>query len=318
METLKLLGIMFLVVVGVITTQTYLSYQHDIRAARERVMTGSQVIETACGTIEYATMGEGPPVLVVHGAGGGYDQGLIISEIFLNDDFRVIAPSRFGFLRTPLAANASFAAQADAYVCLLDALNISKVAIIGISAGGPSSLEFALRHQDRVLALVLESAVVHKEKPMDFKFKIIHQVIFKSDFLFWIIAKNFESNLISFFGIPPEVQANLTSDEKHWLSNVFIPAIHPISQRQSGMLNDQTNFPFLDYQLGEITVPTLIIHATDDTLVNPSHSEYAARKIPNARVITLESGGHILMGQEEKVRSEVSRFLKQHLAQERR
>ncbi|MFZ3166970.1 MAG: hypothetical protein WA130_05090 [Candidatus Methanoperedens sp.] len=69
METLKLLGIMFLIVVGVITTQTYLSYQHDIRAARERVMTGSQVIETACGTIEYATMGEGPPVLVVHGAG---------------------------------------------------------------------------------------------------------------------------------------------------------------------------------------------------------------------------------------------------------
>lgn len=65
-------------------------------------------------------------------------------------------------------------------------------------------------------------------------------------------------------------------------------------------------------------MPTLIIHATDDTLVNPSHSEYAARKIPDARVITLESGGHILMGQEEKVRSEVSRFLKQHLAQERR
>lgn len=103
-------------------------------------------------------------------------------------------------------------------------------------------LEFALRHPDRVSALVLESAVVYKEKPMDFKFKIIHQVLFKSDFLFWMIAKNFESNLISFFGIPPEVQANLTSDEKHWLSNVFIPAIHPISQRQSGMLNDQLIF----------------------------------------------------------------------------
>ncbi len=45
---------------------TYLSYQCDIRTARKQVMSGSQVIETKCRPIEYATMGEGPPVLVVH------------------------------------------------------------------------------------------------------------------------------------------------------------------------------------------------------------------------------------------------------------
>lgn len=135
--------------------------------------------------MEYAEAGKGYPVLVVHGAGGGYDQGLILSRIFLSEDFRVIAPSRFGFLRTPLPANASPAAQADAYIDLLDALNISKVAVVGISAGGPSSLEFALRHPDRVSGLVLVSAVVHKEKPMDFMGKIVHEGIFNSDFLFW-------------------------------------------------------------------------------------------------------------------------------------
>lgn len=316
METLKLLGIIFLVVVGAIITQTYLSYQHDIRAAQERVISGSKIIETKCGPIEYAAIGEGPPVLVVHGAGGGYDQGLILSEILLNDDFRVIAPSRFGFLRTLLPANATIAAQADAYACLLDELNISKVAVVGFSAGGPSSLEFALRHPDRVSALVLASAVVHKEEPMDFRDKIIHYVIFKSDFLFWMIFKNFEPSSISFFGVPPEVQANLTPDEKHWLSTVLIPSMYPISQRQAGILNDIINSIFQDYQLDEITVPTLIIHARDDTLVNPSHSEYASQKIPNAKVITLESGGHILMGQKEKVRSEVTTFLKMYLATE--
>src|SRR6185503_12072375 len=69
--------------------------------------------------------------------------------------FRVIAMSRFGYLRTPLPADASPAAQADAHACLLDALKISRAAVIGASAGAPSSMQFALRHPDRCSALVL-------------------------------------------------------------------------------------------------------------------------------------------------------------------
>lgn len=69
-------------------------------------MASSQVIRTNSGPIEYTTVGDGYPVLVVHGAGGGYDQGLILAQ-FEGDDFRRIAISRFGYLRTPLPANAS-------------------------------------------------------------------------------------------------------------------------------------------------------------------------------------------------------------------
>lgn len=283
------------------------NYQSDIKKAQDRVRSG-QIIETACGSIEYAIRGEGHPVLVIHGAGGGYDQGLYLSEVFLGGDFRVIAPSRYGFLQTPLPINATPAAQADAYICLLDALNISKVDVVGFSAGGPSSLEFALRHPDRVSALVLVMAVVHKEKPMDFKDKIIHYVILKSDFLFWMF-KYFESSSFSFFGIPPEVQANLTEDERNSL-NAFIPTMNPISQRQAGMVNDRINSIFQDYQLDKIVLPTMIIYARDDTLVNPTHSEYAASKIPDAKVIALESGGHLLMGQQEMIRTEIVKFLK--------
>ncbi|KCZ71099.1 putative hydrolase or acyltransferase of alpha/beta superfamily [Candidatus Methanoperedens nitroreducens] len=300
-----------IVVIGVVT---YLSYQSDISTARERVLAGSKVIETASGPIEYADIGDGYPVLVVHGAGGGYDQGVILSKVLLNDDFRVIAPSRFGFLRTPLPDNASFAAQADVFADLLDELNISRVAVVGISAGGPSTLQFALRYPERISSMVLVSAVVHKEKPMDFRDKIIHNVIFKSDFIFWLITKYFESGLISFFGVTPEVQAKLTPEEKYWLSDILIPSMHPISQRQAGMVNDRTNFPFLDYPLDQITVPTLVVYARDDTLVNPSHSQYAAQKIPDAKVITLKSGGHILMGQHERVGPEIVKFLNQHAA----
>jgi len=50
-------------------------------ATRERVMSGSKVIETKCGPIEYAAGEKVLPCLWVHGAGGGYDQGLWISRI---------------------------------------------------------------------------------------------------------------------------------------------------------------------------------------------------------------------------------------------
>src|SRR5688572_13998823 len=122
------------------------SYQQDLQAARERIATSSSVARTACGAIEYAEAGSGPAVLVVHGAGGGFDQGLDFAGDLAASGFRVIAVSRFGYLRTPLPADASAAAQADAHACLLDALGIPRAAVIGASAGAPSSLQFALRY----------------------------------------------------------------------------------------------------------------------------------------------------------------------------
>ena len=91
-----------------------LSYRNEIRRARARIATGSKMLKTAVGPIEYAEAGEGPPVLVIHGAGGGFDQGLDIGEGFLQRGFRVIAPSRFGYLRTPLSKKW---ARADVLAC---------------------------------------------------------------------------------------------------------------------------------------------------------------------------------------------------------
>ncbi len=54
----------------------------------------------------------GPPLLMVHGSGGGFDQGLDFARTLVPDGYRVIVPSRFGYLRTPLPADASPMAQA--------------------------------------------------------------------------------------------------------------------------------------------------------------------------------------------------------------
>lgn len=316
-------GIMLSVVTIVVVVFLYGSFQADMAVAQSRIAKGSQIIDTSFGPIEYADVGHGYPVLVVHGAGGGYDQGIILANILLDgNSYRVIAPSRFGYLHTPVPDTtnnkSSFAAQADAYANLLDKLNIKKVAVLGFSAGGPSSIEFVLRHPDKTSVLVLASAVVHKEPPMGPMDYVIHYGLFKSDFAFWLIAKYFQPSLLSFFGVNSEEQANIAPAEKSWLSSILIPSMFPISQRQPGMVNDRSNFALINYPLEQISAPTLVIHAKDDTLVSPSHSLYAVQKIPNAKHIEFATGGHLLMGHHQEIKSEIGKFFAQRHAMETR
>jgi len=190
---------------------------------------------------------------VVHGIFGGFDQGLVTARGQLGKGFRSIAPSRFGYLRTPLPDEASPAAQADTYECLLDALGIEQAAIIATSAGGTSAIQFALRHPDRCSALVLVSSNAPGETEA---------------------------------GLPPEPLANVM-----YVSNPDI----------------NTGYP-----LGEITVPVLIIHAVDDPLARYDNARSMANRIPGARLVTVESGGHMLLGHEERAGSEIREFLEQH------
>jgi membrane-associated phospholipid phosphatase len=108
-------------------------FRADVRAARDRLEGRSVTIKTPVGQLEYAVAGSGPPLLMIHGTGGGFDQGLLFSEKVAANGVRVIAPSRFGYLRSSFPADHSSEAQADAFVPLLDRLNVRKVVV----AGGP-------------------------------------------------------------------------------------------------------------------------------------------------------------------------------------
>jgi len=109
-------GILAGFVAGCLSGLAYRSYQGDISQARRRVLGGSDMVATRCGPIEHAFTGDGLPVLLVHGAGGGYDQGLEFGKPLATSGFRVISMSRFGYLRTPLPTDASAVAQAGGHV----------------------------------------------------------------------------------------------------------------------------------------------------------------------------------------------------------
>ena len=76
------------------------AYRSAMAAADARLARRSSVIATEAGPLEYAVAGEGPPVMMIHGTGGGFDQGLMFAAPLVGAGFGVIAPSRFGYLRS--------------------------------------------------------------------------------------------------------------------------------------------------------------------------------------------------------------------------
>lgn len=133
----------------------YRRFRAEMRAARVGLLAGSRVVPTARGPVELAEEGDGPPVVVVHGTAGGFDQGMAFAHSAVGEGFRVIAVSRFGYLRTPLPPDPSSAAQADVLAAALDTLGISRAAVVGVSAGAHPAAQLALRHPGKVEALAL-------------------------------------------------------------------------------------------------------------------------------------------------------------------
>jgi pimeloyl-ACP methyl ester carboxylesterase len=291
--------------------RTWPRYHRDMAAARQRLQGRSRIAQTALGPIEFAERGDGPPVLVVHGAAGGFDQGLLLAEA-LGDGYRLIAPSRFGYLRTPMPSECGPVAQADAHAALLDALRIQRVVVAGASAGALSTLQFALRHPKRCVALVLVSAVTDAILARSVALDAVVRLATASDFLYWLALQRGEWVRLWSFGLSARVVASLAPADRGWL-DAFTETTLPLSLRRPGVLQDLTccvrpEAPPLE----QVAVPALVIHTVDDRLVPVSTAVTAARRIPGARLVLLPSGGHLLLGQHPRARFEVMDFLEIH------
>lgn len=305
--------------IGALTALTLFHYGRDIRDARDRIAEGGRVAQTPCGTIEYATAGDGPPILFIHGSGGGYDQGLAFGEPLARAGFQIIAMSRFGYLGTPLPADASAAAQADAHACLLDALGIARAAVIGGSAGAPSAMQFALRYPDRATALVLlvPAAYVPRAdgaRPLlePWGTRFLFDTALRSDFLFWAATRVAPRTMVrAILATPPDVVEAADTKERARVAAV-LAGILPVSSRRLGLLNDALVTSTLEhYDLEHIRTPTLTISVADDLFGTFDAARYTAQQIPNAHFVDYRTGGHLWVGHAQDVTTEICDFLRE-------
>lgn len=111
-------------------------------------------------TLSVTRAGHGEPLLLLHGFTGSAETWAPLTRA-IGDGIETIAVDLPGHGRSSAPDDPSryaLARTADDLVRVLDALGIARTAVLGYSMGGRVALRMALRHRDRVSALVLESA----------------------------------------------------------------------------------------------------------------------------------------------------------------
>lgn len=286
------------------------SYRRDLAAQHDRVaQLNARTVRTSVGGVAYVEFGQGPPVLALHGIAGGHDQGAGWARAYLADGFRVVAPSRFGYLGSIMPPDATPALQADVYVELLDALGVDRAAVIALSAGATSGIQLALRHPTRVARLVLSSpnapCPVGGLPP-----RRLMELVIRTDVPFWVLLKFFRRAMKSpMLGVPKDypltVQDRTDLDQIAW-------EVLPITLRREGFLFDMfvSNADINHgYRFDQVTVPTLVISAVDDAMAAHGNARAMAEAIPGAQLLAIDQGGHPLFGATQQVTDELRRFL---------
>lgn len=256
-----------------------------VKQAYRRLETyNAQSIELSSGKMTYVDSGNGEVLFVVHGICGGYDTIDMMKD--KQNDYRIIVPSRFGYLGSEMPSDTSPSNQVNAFIELLDTLNIDKVFLFGTSAGGTIAIKFALEHPERVKGLILYStAAPFAEKPSSYpKYAGVPKFL-TNDFGLWLCRHFFKPMM----GMDAQM----------------IYSMLPIKERRAGMINDAAvnnidmakNFD--DYPIETLKVKTLIAQAKDDKMADYNQIASSVSRFPNCKFLVFETGGHLLENNSE-------------------
>jgi pimeloyl-ACP methyl ester carboxylesterase len=242
------------------------------------------------GQVSYVMLGSSTNtmILVSHGGLMGYDNAYILTNL-MSEGYSILCPSRPGYPGTPLSTgtNDTFELAADMMEALLDSLGITnRVFVFGTSAGGPTALQFAMRHGERVRGLLLFDAVsmpyaadladednflvplLVPENYQDAKsYKLLDATLRNPEA---IMRSWFELVVVTNEQTRAELAATYAKDAASVARlNQFTRSITPISQRYSGSINDTIIMAQLpNYNLNQITNPVFVAHSLYDGDVN--------------------------------------------------
>ena len=256
-------------------------------------------VDTTYGKISYIDKGEGEPFLIIHGITGGYDQGFdVMSD--RTDDYRIIAPSRFGYPGSDMPEGATVDMQVDAFIELLDKLGIEKTFVTATSAGGAIAQRFALMYPQRCKGLVLYCSGYPETSKPDAPAAGMAgpPAAVCNDFAMWLVSPFFKPLM----GMDRDV----------------IKQIMPMRDRKAGVVfdGDVVNKDHTDnydnYDLRKLEVPVLIIHSEDDKLADSEKAKYWRKEIPDCTSLFFTDGGHLMTGNNEEINRVLDGFTEEN------
>lgn len=280
----------------------------------------ASILPTALGPVACIVEGEGPAFLAVHGGMGGVEQSWLLARALLGESpgYRVVALARPGYPGTPLSLGCSPEEQADLYAAVLDALGEDSAMVAAVSAGGPSALQFALRHPARTRGLILVSACTGRlETPRKIRSRMRMMQIVASlpgvaASLARRQARNPEASLKRSIS-DPEVRARTLAhpEAADLLRALGASVMRRLRERLPGTINDIRLFAEIETPpLERLRAPVLVVHGDVDPIVPFSHAQAVAARAPAAERLTIEGGEHVaLFTHLDRVRERIAAFL---------
>lgn len=280
----------------------------DRRAVLQRLLDGMPIpVETntvSAGSINthYLSAGSGAPVVLLHGGGGGaMGWGYVMGP--LSKHYRVIAPDVVGYGESDKPDAAYDPTFFSTWLGdFLDALELSKVPLVGNSLGGAIALQFTLRNPQRVerLALIGSAGLGPRALPRGALLGLLWMNLFPSKAAFnWMRrylvheAKNVRKDAM--------------------LYNIAVarmPGGKNATRRGRGKIAE----PLTSAQLEQITQSTLLLWGEKDRMIPLEHAQRAQQHMPNAQLHIVRDAGHVpFADRPEDVNDILIRFLQGRL-----
>lgn len=248
--------------------------------------------------LHYLTAGSGStPIVLLHG--GIVDAATLSwggSIAPLAQSRRVLALDLpgYGSSSRPDGAEYTTAYHATVLGEFLDALNISPVTLIGVSMGGGVALRYALHNQSRVRSLVLvDSHGLGQQLPHGYLSYGLARVPQLNELSISLLRRHRRLAKLALAGIVHDVDALSRSVVDEFYRLLQRPgageAFRRWRAREVGRGGFRTDF---SKRLGDLDIPTLLVHGAEDPILPVEWSRRAVDRIPDATLDVRPDCGH--------------------------
>jgi len=253
--------------------------------------------------LAYELRGDGPPLVMIHGAQGDQSMFNDLAPVFARSRYRVLTFDQRGSgLSEKPHDDYTIAQLADDTAALMDSVGFDAADIVGVSMGGMIALQFALRHPGKVRKLVLGCTTPGGPKAIR-----IGGAAFTAAYSTRPMSSEERGRALA------EAAFTKGHIERH---PEIIPALIEARRQRpidpialEGRLKAALQHDVFD-RLAKINCPTLVITGKDDALISWENSRILADRIPGAQLVLLEPAGHCFwLEQPEQSFEAIDRFL---------
>jgi pimeloyl-ACP methyl ester carboxylesterase len=287
------LFLLLILVIAIVTATLWQASRREAQAVADYPPIG-QFVDVDGHPVHAVVMGDGPDLVLIHGASGNVRDMTFSLAPKLAERYRVILFDRPGLGHTPLMEGDTLQAQATLLQKAAAKLGAERPLVMGQSYGGGVALAWAVHHPDNLAGLIPVAAASNPwDTPLSRFYKITSSTwgsIFAVPLLTaWVPVGYVDNTLASIFA-PDAVPDGYGAHVGTGLS-LRRSALRANAQQRKSILDEiKAQVPLY----GTISVPVEILHGTGDDTVSPKiHSEVLVTQIKGANLILLDGIGHM-------------------------